>query len=175
MKSLAIDMDETMADTVKEINRWYEREFGVALSEAELHGKEFRNAVPPGHSGMIKTFLNTPGFFRHLEIYPDAVEVVRELNQKYKVFIVSAAMEFPNSLKDKTEWLGEYFPFLNWKQYCLCGDKSVVQTDLMIDDRTRNFTHLKDAKTYLYTAHHNVAETAYERVNNWKEVAEKLL
>jgi 5'(3')-deoxyribonucleotidase len=45
----------------------------------------------------------------------------------------------------------------------------------MIDDRTRNFTHLKDAKTYLYTAHHNVAETAYERVNNWKEVAEKLL
>jgi 5'-nucleotidase len=175
MKSLAIDMDETMADTVKEINRWYEREFGVALSEEELHGKEFRNAVPPGHSGMIKTFLNTPGFFRHLEIYPDAVEVVRELNQKYKVFIVSAAMEFPNSLKDKAEWLGEYFPFLNWKQYCLCGDKSVVQTDLMIDDRTRNFTHLKDAKTYLYTAHHNVAETAYERVNNWKEVAEKLL
>jgi 5'-nucleotidase len=175
MLSLAIDMDETMADTTKEINRWYEREFGKALTEEELHGKEFNHAVPPEHKASIKAYLNTPGFFRHLETYPQAVEVVRELNKQYKVFIVSAAMEFPNSLKDKVEWLDEHFPFLNWKQYCLCGDKSVVQTDLMIDDRSRNFTHLKGARTYLYTAHHNVLETAYERVNNWQEVAAKLL
>jgi 5'(3')-deoxyribonucleotidase len=173
--TLAIDMDETMADTTKEINRWYEREFGHAMTEAELHAKDFGKAVPPEHAGAVKRFLNTPGFFRHLEPFPDAIEVVRSLNERYDVFIVSAAMEFPNSLKDKVEWLDEFFPFLNWRQYCLCGDKSVVQTDLMIDDRSRNFIHLKDARTYLYTAHHNVLETAYERVNNWQEVATRLL
>lgn len=175
MQSLAIDMDETMADTAREINRWYAREFGVALTDEQLHATEFRNAVPAERAGVVHNYLNTPGFFRHLEVYPSAVDTIRELNKKYKVFIVSAAMEFPNSLKDKTEWLGEFFPFLNWRQYCLCGDKSVVHTDLMIDDRSRNFTHLKGARTYLYTAHHNVLETAYERVNNWMEVAEKLL
>lgn len=173
--SLAIDMDETMADTTKEINRWYEREFGRALTEEELHAKEFRNAIPPDRSGAVHRYLNTPGFFRPLETYPDVVEVVAALNKQYKVFIVSAAMEFPNSLKDKCDWLGEHFPFLNWRQYCLCGDKSVVQTDLMIDDRSKNFTHLRGAKTYLYTAHHNVLETAYERVDNWQDVAAKLL
>jgi 5'-nucleotidase len=175
MLTLAIDMDETMADTTKEINRWYEREFGHSLTEEQLHGKEFRNAIPADRSGAVQRYLNTPGFFRHLEPYPDAVEVVRQLNTQYRVFIVSAATQFPNSLLDKTEWLDELFPFLNWRQYCLCGDKSVVQTDLMIDDRSMNFTHLKGARTYLYTAHHNVLETAYERVNNWKEVAERLL
>lgn len=175
MLTLAIDMDETMADTAKEINLWYEREFGQALTEQELHAKDFKNAVPPDRVGAIKRYLNTPGFFRHLVTYPDAIGVVRELNKRYRVFIVSAAMEFPNSLKDKTEWLDEYFPFLDWRQYCLCGDKSVVQTDMMIDDRSRNFTHLRGAKTYLYTAHHNVLETDYERVNNWQEVAIKLL
>lgn len=175
MLSLAIDMDETMADTTLEINKWYEREYGHRLTEAQLHGKEFRSAVPPGHEGAVKKYLNTPGFFRNIEVYPNAIEVVRELNQKYKVFIVSAATQFPNSLKDKIDWLDEFFPFLNWEQYCLCGDKSVVQTDLMIDDRARNFLHLKGSKTYLYTAHHNVMETEYERVNDWKEVAGKLL
>jgi 5'-nucleotidase len=175
MLSLAIDMDETMADTTKEINNWYEKEYGLRLTEEQLHGMEFRNALPQEHYGSVKRYLNTPGFFRHLEPFPDAIEVVRALNQKYRVFIVSAAMEFPNSLKDKVEWLAEYFPFLNWKQYCLCGDKAVVQTDLMIDDRARNFTHLVGAKTYLYSAHHNVHETQYERVDNWQQVASKLL
>jgi 5'-nucleotidase len=175
MLTLAIDMDETMADTTRQINKWYEREFGHTLTEEQLHGKEFRQAVPPGHSGVVHKYLNTPGFFRDIEVYPDAIEVVRELNKKYQIFVVSAATEFPNSLKDKIEWLDELFPYLNWKQYCLCGDKSLVQTDLMIDDRSRNFIHLKGSKTYLYSAHHNVAETAYERVNDWKEVAQKLL
>jgi 5'-nucleotidase len=175
MLSLAIDMDETMADTTQEINKWYEREYGHLMTPAQLHGKEFRNAVPADHAGSVHRYLNTPGFFRVLPLYPDAVAVTRELNKKYKIFIVSAAMEFPNSLKDKVEWLDEFFPFLNWKQYCLCGDKSLVQTDLMIDDRSKNFTHLKGAKAYLYSAHHNVAETTYERVNDWKEIAAKLL
>ena len=175
MLSLAIDMDETMADTTQQINKWYAREFGQALTEAQLYGTEFRNAVPAGRSGAVHKYLNTPGFFRDIDVYPDAIEVVKELNKKYRIFIVSAAMEFPNSLKDKVEWLDEFFPFLDWRQYCLCGDKSVVQTDLMIDDRSRNFTHLKGSKAYLYTAHHNVSETEYERVNDWKDVAEKLL
>ncbi len=175
MLTLAIDMDETMADTTKEINNWYEREFGHRLSEEQLHGVEFRNAIPEAHAGVVKRYLNSPGFFRYLEPFPYAIDVVKELNQKYRVFIVSAAMEFPNGLKDKVEWLDEFCPFLNWRQYCLCGDKSVVQTDLMIDDRAKNFTHLVGAKTYLYSAHHNVAETRFERVDNWQQVAAKLL
>ncbi len=44
----------------------------------------------------------------------------------------------------------------------------------MIDDRTKNFTRFNGRKL-LFTSPHNVMLTEYERVNNWKEVAEKLL
>jgi 5'(3')-deoxyribonucleotidase len=89
------------------------------------------------------------------------------------VFIVSAATEFPNSLEDKQAWLGDHFPFISWTNIMFCGHK-IVNTDIMIDDRTKNFTRFNGRKL-LFTSPHNVKLTEYERVNNWKEVAEKLL
>ena len=53
----------------------------------------------------------SPGFFRNLPVMPDSIEVLGELNKVYEVFIVSAATEFPNSLKDKLDWLLQHFPF----------------------------------------------------------------
>ena len=83
------------------------------------------------------------------------MDVLREMNKRYEVFIVSAATEFPNSLKDKVEWLGDHFPFFTWRQLVLCGDKKLINGDYMIDDHVRN---LKDfnGKKYLYTSAHNL-------------------
>lgn len=172
--SIAIDMDETIADPIKKAREWYYRDYGKTFTPEELHGKTFTEAVPPEHKDKIKEYLNTPGFFRDLDVFPDAMEVLKELNQKYKLYIVSAAMEFPDSLRDKYDWLQEHFPFLTWKQFCLCGDKSIVQTDIMIDDLIRNFTFFK-GKAYLYHGHHNVHIEGYERILNWEDAAKKLL
>lgn len=174
MLSLAIDMDEVIADPAAKMIDWYERDFGRRITEKELEGKFLRECVPPEHAGVFAQYLNTPGFFRDLRVMEDAQEVIAELNKKYKVFIVSAAMEFPNSLKDKFDWLQEHFPFLGWRQLYLCGDKSLVQPDIFIDDLTRNFTNFR-GKAYLFTAHHNVFLNGYERLYNWKDAAEKLL
>ncbi|RAJ05285.1 5'(3')-deoxyribonucleotidase [Chitinophaga skermanii] len=172
--SIAIDMDETIADPISKARAWYYRDYGVAFTDDQMHGKHFGEVVPPEHKAIITQYLNTPGFFRDLDIFADAQRVIEELNKKYRVFIVSAAMEFPNSLLDKVQWLQEFFPYLTWRQYCLCGDKSVVQTDYMIDDLTRNFVHFK-GKPFLYHGHHNVHAEGYERVMNWEDVANKLL
>jgi 5'(3')-deoxyribonucleotidase len=43
------------------------------------------------------------------------------LNNKYELYIVSAGMEFPNSLREKYDWLAEAFPFISWEQIVLCG------------------------------------------------------
>ncbi len=104
----------------------------------------------------------------------DCQEVIEAINKKYELFIVSAATEFPNSLKEKLEWLGDYFPFLSWRQVVLCGDKRLVTGDYMIDDHPRNLVHFK-GKQYLYSAPHNMGVTEFQRVNNWREVAEIFL
>ena len=111
---------------------------------------------------------------RDLPVMKDAVDVIRELNKKYEVFIVSAATEFPNSLKDKLEWLLEHFPFLTWKQLVLCGDKRVIQGDFMIDDHVKNLVTFK-GKPYIFTTPHNLDVTEYDRLNNWEEAAKVFL
>lgn len=174
MTTLAIDMDEVLADVAKKMKKLYEQRFKTMWTAEDVKGKDFRDIIPKEHLTAYMQFLNTPGFFRDLELMQDADRVLKELNQKYELYLVSAAMEFPHSLKDKYDWIMEKLPFISWKQIYLCGVKYIVQTNIMIDDRSRNFKYFQGRKL-LYTAHHNILEEKYERVNNWHEVAEKLL
>jgi 5'-nucleotidase len=174
MQILIIDMDEVMADPIAKMKAWYERDYGIQFTADQLIGKHLREAAVPEHAGVFHQYLNTPGFFRDLDVYPGAKEVVKKLNDHYQVYIVSAAMEFPNSLKDKFEWLEDHFAFLKWKQICFCGSKGIIHGDIMIDDHSRNFNDFIKRKI-LFTTHHNVLEEGYERVADWQEVAKKLL
>ena len=100
-----------------------------------------------------------------------AQEALLELMQHFDVYIVSAAMEFPQSLPEKYEWLEEHFPFIAWKNIVFCGDKSVIGTDYMIDDHVRNLDRFK-GKALMFTAGHNIGIDRHNRVNNWKEAME---
>jgi 5'-nucleotidase len=103
-----------------------------------------------------------------------AQEVVKELNNKYNLYVASAAMEFPNSLKEKHIWLEKNFPYIHWKNMILCGDKSILKGDILIDDHLKNLA-VFDGQTILFNALHNQKTEGHQRVKNWKEVADILL
>lgn len=174
MQTLAIDMDDVITDTGRKLREWYRRDHGIAFREEDLHGKELNEMVNAEHYSLFHEYLNTPEFFSDLDPLPDAREVLEQLNDRYTVYIVSAAMEFPRSLSDKFNWIMENLPFIGWKQICFCGSKALIQTDVMIDDRIRNFAAFHGRKL-LFSAHHNLLQEGYERVKNWRQVAEKLL
>lgn len=172
-KRIAIDMDEVIADTVAKFAHLYQRDHGISLTPELLHGKEIREALPPDLIDTVREYINQKGFFRDLEVMPDSQRVLEELAQKYDVFIVSAAMEFPNSLEDKLHWLGDHFPFISWTNIIFCGYK-IINTDIIIDDRTKNFKGFA-GRTLLYSSPHNALLTEFERVSSWNEVAGLLL
>lgn len=170
---IAVDMDEVIADPLSKFIRLYNRDYGVPLDLQILPGNEVYHHVPEHAKMKLYEYINEKGFFRDLEVIPDSIEVLKQLQEKYEVFIVSAAMEFPNSLPDKLEWLTEHFPFISWQNIIFCGNK-IVNVDILIDDRIKNFKDFEGRKL-LFSSPHNLLLTDYERVNNWKEVAEKLL
>ncbi|WP_212000593.1 5'(3')-deoxyribonucleotidase [Chitinophaga sp. HK235] len=171
MARIAIDMDNVMADITTHYLTYYEAENGIKLNPDDLQGVPEGEALP---EGMVRRFLNTPGFFRTAPVMPGSQEVIKALCEKYEVFIVSAAMEFPLSLKEKLEWLNEHYPFISWHNIVFCGSKTIVEADYMIDDHDKNLRHFKGERL-LFTAPHNINLTDYKRVNNWEEVAEELL
>lgn len=166
-------MDEVIADPIDKFIQLYQRDHGHSFTLEQMHGKEFRELLPPELDHTLRVYINQKGFFRDLKVIPGSQEVLKALSEKYDIFIVSAAMEFPKSLEDKLEWLGDHFPFIPWTNIMFCGYK-IVNTDIMIDDRIRNFVGFEGRKL-LFTSPHNVLLTEYERVNTWEEVAAKLL
>lgn len=170
---IAIDMDEVLADVIAKFQILYQKNHAnEALAELK-DGQEFYHILPESISGDFRKHIYEKGFFRDLDVIKDSQRVVKELDKKYDVFIVSAAMEFRNSLEDKVDWLADHFPFISWQRTIFCGLK-IVNVDIMIDDRSRNFTAF-DGRPLLFTSPHNKLITEFERVNTWEEIATKLL
>ena len=167
-------MDEVIADPMGEMIGWYKKQYGQDVDWDKMLVGSWLKGFPEEHQGLVMERLKGPGFFRHLPVMEDAVEVLRELNERYEVFIVSAAMEFPNSLKDKYDWLQEHFPFIGWQQIAFCGSKKPIAGDYMIDDHLKNLDNFNGNKL-LFTAPHNINITGYTRVNDWEEVRKLLL
>ncbi len=165
-KTIALDMDEVIANVTPKFLDIYEEKFGIRLQKEQYLGKKIY-AIEGARQ--VRERLYEKGFFRDLGIMPGSIEGVKELMQHYDVYITTAAQEFRNSLEDKYDWLEEHFPFIHWKQYVFCGDKSILGTDYMIDDHARNLKTFR-GKGLLFTASHNINETGYTRVNNWEEV-----
>jgi 5'-nucleotidase len=168
-KRILIDMDHVMADITSQFIIWYKLATGTEISKADLYGKPEDLAFPQPR--LIREFLHKPGFFSTASVIPGSQTVIKELNQIYDIYIVSAAMEFPQSLSEKYEWLLKHFPFIHWQQIIFCGSKKPVIGDFMIDDHVKNLSHFNGEKL-LFTATHNMNMhgTGYRRVNNWEEV-----
>ena len=173
MKRIAIDMDEVIADVIPKFLKLYNRDFGTPLDLTIDAGNEVFKQIPQDVNQKWLEYINEEGFFRDLAVIPDSQRVIKALQEKYDVYIVSAAMEFRNSLVDKYDWLAEYFPFIDWQHIMFCGNK-IVEVDILIDDRIKNFVNFK-GRPLLYTSPHNLLITDYERVNTWEEIAGLLL
>jgi len=164
-------MDGVLADVYRQFIALEEKESGTRIDPAALIGKEEYQAFPNG-----RKHVNTAGFFREAPLMEDAVETVRDLNEQYDLYIVSAAMEFPGSLPEKYAWLKEHFPFLSWHQFVFCGSKSVIQGDIMIDDHFKNLDNF-NGQTLLFTQPHNEGHDnrGHTRVIGWKDIRSILL
>ncbi len=174
MKRIAIDMDDVMADTTARIIEWYERDFNTSVNRADLIGKRISEFVPKEHERVINDYSRHPDVFKDLSIIPESQRVIEALTKEYEVFIVTAAIAFPNSYLPKYEWLKEHFPFIDIRNVVFCGHKYMIDADYMIDDHPRNLEHFK-GKGLLFTTEHNRLETRFERVDNWFDVENLLL
>lgn len=171
MLRICVDMDEVMADTLGEHLRRYNHHFEDNITPLDLHGKPLWSVVSTDRQAQLRAFLDEEDFFADLEVLPGAQDVLKELSERFEVFIATQAMAVPNSLGPKFRWLQRHFPFLPPTHYVFLGDKSILRADYLVDDLPKNLLRFQGTGL-LFTAPHNMAETRFQRVNSWAEVAE---
>jgi 5'(3')-deoxyribonucleotidase/uncharacterized protein with PQ loop repeat len=171
---IAIDMDETIADSLTEHIRRYNAEFAEKVDADQLHGKRLEEFAPLDRSDAVRRLVRDESFFDSLGVIEDAQQVIRELVCEHEVFIVSAAMEIPESFAAKHRWLRRHFPFIPGGNVVFCGDKGIIDADYLIDDEVRHF-HSFRGTGILFSAPHNLLETACERIASWQHIRSKFV
>ena len=182
-KTIAVDMDEVIADALAEHLARYNRDFPPApsdphypnpLTPSDLNGRRLWQAVPTCRHAALDAYFRADDFFRDLPVMPHAQRVLERLQSRYDVFIATAAMEVPTSFTAKYLWLGEHFPFIPPSHIVFCGDKSILCADFLIDDNPRQLDLFR-GEGILYTAPANIAVKTYRRVNDWLDVESMFL
>ncbi|ATP41170.1 5'-3'-deoxyribonucleotidase [Solibacillus sp. R5-41] len=168
-KSIAIDMDQVLADFYKKLRATYNENFGTSFTDEEFLLTTQRD-LPKEDAKKLFELINEPDYFRDLELLdPDAIEVIQELQEHYEIFIATAAMDVPGSFNAKYDWLMQYLPFLKTQNIVFCGNKAVIHTDYLIDDSPDQLAAFKGTGI-MYAMPYNATVEGFERVNNWQEV-----
>jgi 5'(3')-deoxyribonucleotidase len=165
-------MDEVMADALGEHLLRYNRDHSAHVTLEDLQGKVLWDVIASEHHNALHGYLRSEDFFESLTVMPEAQRVMKRLQNKYEVFIATAAMEVPTSFQQKFVWLEKHFPFIAPSHIVYCGDKGILNADYLIDDNARQFRRFK-GEGILFTSPHNIDVTGYRRVNDWLDV-EKL-
>jgi 5'(3')-deoxyribonucleotidase len=171
MKRILVDMDGVLADIFPRFFELHEKETGRKLEMSKIEGLLEAEAFV-----RQREWVSAPGFFRDLPVMKGSREVLKKLNGKYHVIVVSLATEFPNSLTDKQLWIHEHFPFITWQQIVFCGNKNILQADIMIDDHPKNLD-IFPGETIMFTQPVNIhiTNSRHRRVESWEEIGKLLL
>ena len=169
MKSIAVDMDQVIADFLGKATRAFQERFNIPVSKEEFDVAK----IEAQYSELANQFylmINEPDFFRDFELEDkDAVPVLKELSEHYEIYIATAAMDVPGCFNAKYEWLLEHFPFLDPAYFIFCGDKKVVKADYLIDDNVKQLQSFT-GEGILYSQSYNEYCTEFKRVHNWQEI-----
>ncbi|CAG5068926.1 Putative 5'(3')-deoxyribonucleotidase [Dyadobacter sp. CECT 9623] len=174
MLRLTLDMDDVLANTHEKLVNVVLNDFDTNFTEKDLMSKALREVLHPKQLTKLHRIMDSPGFFADIKVKEGAGETVYQLSKFYELFVATACMEFPNSFRDKFDWLKKHFSFIPWTNIVFCGYKSIIQSDYLIDDHVKNLVAFK-GQGILFSAPHNLKETAYKRVSNWNEVSELFL
>lgn len=110
-KRLYIDMDGTLCDFDKAFDK------GIAESPSQIYPQ------------------SKYGFFADLDEMPGAIESFNLLKEKYDVWILTRpSFKNINCFSDKAKWVLDHLGYSVLEKLIICGDKSLVKGDYLIDD-----------------------------------------
>ena len=140
--TVAVDVDEVVANLLGEWLRRYNREYGDCLVPEDIRGWDFR-AQLKGHARMagIHGFLYDKDLYEHVLPMPGAKEAIGLLRHTgARVVFVTSCVE--GTADAKLSWLRRW-GFLDYTaapdhNFIAAADKSLVRADYLLDDRIEN-------------------------------------
>ncbi|MBE2294963.1 MAG: 5'(3')-deoxyribonucleotidase [Phycisphaerales bacterium] len=149
--------------------KWLRENRNINPRLDRILGRLLKEALDHEDYSALLLAMNEPDFFRNIPKMEHAFPFLKELYTHHEIFIVTAAMEFPNSFRDKFDWLRDKFPFISPDRIIFCGDNGIIHADCMINDNPKNLASF-NGLGILFSAPHNANESRFKRVENWRKL-----
>lgn len=188
MKTVLIDVDEVICDNVylKVLNKM----LGTNKRPEDLtsyHVEDNFDLIAEKKIDFYKELRKCNAYEKGV-VTQDCIDTIEKLSKVYDIYFCSAVTfkyhpeESGNYFKYKYDFLRKTFPFIDPKHCIFTTAKTLIDADVMIDDKPSNLMNDGFKTKLLFTAPHNKSMTKEEldklgfiRVNNWKEIEEILL
>jgi 5'(3')-deoxyribonucleotidase len=80
----------------------------------------------------VYDYLELPGFYRNLDVLPDAVDVLAWASKRFDLVICTSRAAFAH--EDTMAWVDEYLPMIDYENVVFARNKYLVDGDILIDD-----------------------------------------
>ncbi|GLQ20346.1 hypothetical protein ACFFUB_02620 [Algimonas porphyrae] len=164
---IAVDMDHVMADTGSYLCDWLNERYDTSHDNESF--VSLLSCLPDDQKQAMVAHVAEGSLMRDLPLMEGCREVLEDLNERFAITICTAAMEFPNTIAPKIDWLDRHFPFLERQLFIFCGYKQVLGTHYLVDDSPKHFNGFQGIPL-LYDAPHNQAVSEYRRVTDWNDI-----
>jgi 5'-nucleotidase len=174
---ILLDQDGVLADFEHAfLDAWRARHPDIAPVEYEdRRSFHLLEDYPQALRAKAEAIYTAPGFIRGLPPVPGAIEAVRELIALgLDVRICSSPLrQYDHCVLEKYQWIEHHLGRDATERLILTRDKTLVQGDLLIDDRPSITGAMRPRWQHiLYDAPYNRQETGRQRLTwqNWRNV-----
>jgi 5'(3')-deoxyribonucleotidase len=181
-----IDCDDTIFQSSKAIAQLYSRIYNVPLPDYQNNTDWNYNRICPllkeRNEYTVEDLYGMKEFFDHLELFPYAYEITKELTKKYELYLVSIGTM--SNLQYKAEYIRHRLSFIDnvvliYNKECKMS-KAIVdcpEDSIFIDDVVSNLESVKSRHKFIYgePKQWNTEGNQYKRLYNWIDVANQFL
>lgn len=170
---ILFDMDGVIADWQKMFDELIAKHIPEVevITPDKLEQYHAQDLYPEEYRPRIRELMMLPGFYRDLEPLVGAIESVNRLAEKYTAFFCSAPFNgHETCASEKVAWIREMFGF-DWEdKIILTNDKTLVQGDIIIDDKPVIHGAIEDPAWVHIVYSHNYNRNIYPRIESWDEI-----
>lgn len=161
-------LNDLTAKTIEMYNRIYSKE--IKMSDATAY--DFHDCFPDDADGLIELFQEKE-LWESLEPLPDSQWGLMTLVRGGHDVYIATATHY-NNFAWKIDWFKKYFPFIDEENIMCIHNKSLLKTDVIIDDNLWHLIHnVCERITLDYPWNRSSAKDyAYNilRCNNWTDI-----
>jgi len=180
MKKLFIDIDDVICENrilsvINEVTGkcYKEEDFSNYYMQEILTD----DLLPFFHKKLFRTDI-----YKNCVFKEDSINVIKRLSKLFNIYLLTSAYvsgadgKAGRLYKDKYNFIVKHFSFLGEKKLVITYDKSIINGDILIDDRIDNLTdNFKTKLLFTCYSNKNISNDALKqkniiRVNSWKEI-----